>query len=134
MNLTEKKNFIAGIIDIIGQVRPGTKWTQRGELYIYRTTSKQKNLLLQQKAVKQYLISCSLCKAEQEVKGVIHNVPPNNTEEELMNLLSNQGVKKVKRFTKQGPNNTTTFLPWPLCTSTQQYSQRSSHRPRSVHS
>lgn len=108
MNLTEKKSLIAGIIDIIGQVRPGTKWTQRGELYIYPTTNKQKNLLLQQKAVKQFQISCSLCKSEQEVRGVIYNVPPNNTEEELLSLLANQGVKKVKRFAKRGPNNTTT--------------------------
>jgi hypothetical protein len=109
MNLTEKKSLIAGIIDIIGQVRPGTKWTQRGELYIYPTTNKQKNLLLQQKAVKQFQISCSLCKSEQEVRGVIYNVPPNNTEEELLSLLANQGVKTVKRFTKRGPNNTTTI-------------------------
>jgi sulfite reductase alpha subunit-like flavoprotein len=43
------------------------------------------------------------------VRGVIYNVPPNNTEEELLSLLANQGVKTVKRFTKRGPNNTTTI-------------------------
>ncbi len=70
LNLTAKKIFIARLIDIIGQVRPGTKWTQRGELYIYPTTSKQKNLLLQQRSVDQHEIACSLCKSEQEVRGV----------------------------------------------------------------
>jgi hypothetical protein len=42
------------------------------------------------------------------VRGVIFNVPPNNNEEELLSLLSSQGVKKVgkkseilQRSTKQ---------------------------------
>jgi hypothetical protein len=48
----EKKMFTAEIIDIMCQVMPGTKWTQQDELYVYQTTSKQKNLLLQQKKVK----------------------------------------------------------------------------------
>jgi hypothetical protein len=38
-------------------------------------------------------------------------VPPNNTEEELLELLFNQGVLKVKRFTNIGPNNITNTLP-----------------------
>jgi len=111
MNLTEKKKFITGLIELIGQVRPGTKWTQRGDLYIFPTTNRQKELLLQQKCVSGYQISCSLCKTEQEVRGVVYNVPPNNTEEELLELLSNQGVFKVKRFTNIGPNNITNTLP-----------------------
>jgi hypothetical protein len=110
-NFTVKKNFIAGLITLIGQVRPGTKWTQRGELYIYPTSNKQKNLLLQQTQVNEHAISCSLCKSEQEVKGVMYNVPPNNTEEELLDLLSSQGVIKVKRFSNLGPNNATNILP-----------------------
>ena len=111
LNLTEKKKFIAGLIEVIGQVRLGTKWTQRGDLYIFPTTNKQKELLIQQKCVSGYQIKCSLCKTEQEVRGVVYNVPPNNTEEELLELLSNQGILKVKRFTNIGPNNITNTLP-----------------------
>ena len=42
---------------------------------------------------------------------MIYNVLPNNSEEELLDLLSYQGITKVKRFSKQGPNNTSTILP-----------------------
>lgn len=111
MSLTEKKKFMACLIDIIGQVKPGTKWTQRGELYIYPTTKTQKNLLLQQTYVNKCEIKVSLCKSELEVKGVIYNIPPNNTEEELRELLTNQGVIGVKRFSTPGPNNTLKILP-----------------------
>ena len=90
------------------KAKPGTKWTQRGDLYIFPTTIRQKELLLKQKCVSGYQISSSLCKTEQEVRGVVYNVPPNNTEEVL---LSNQGVFKVKRFTNIGLNNSTNTLP-----------------------
>lgn len=92
-------------------MRPGTKWTQRGELYIFPTTNKQKDTLLHLKRVNKYEISCSLCKSEQEVRGVMYNVPPNNSEDELLALLSIQGVTKVKRFATTGPHNTTKILP-----------------------
>lgn len=89
--------------------RPSEAWIEvdaKRWTHIYPSTNKQKNLLLQQKAVKQYQISCSLCKSEQEVRGVIYNVTSNNTEEELLSL-QHQGVKEVKIFAKQRLKNTT---------------------------
>jgi hypothetical protein len=40
------------------------------------------------------------------VRGVIYNMTPNNTEEELLSL-QHQEVKEVKIFAKQRLNNTT---------------------------
>jgi hypothetical protein len=98
LSLLEKKHFINGLIDTIGTVKDGTKWTKHGQLYIYPTSNRQKKNLLELHAVKEFQITCSLSKSETELKGIIYNVPINNSDNDLLELLSNQGVIKVKRF------------------------------------
>lgn len=47
LSLTQKKPFINDLIEIIGQVNPGTKCTAKGENYIYLKTRSEKSALLE---------------------------------------------------------------------------------------
>jgi hypothetical protein len=109
LSLLEKKHFINGLINTIGQVKDGTKWTRHGQLYIYPTSNRQKKQLLELKAVKEFQISCNLAKSEINVKGVIYNVPINNSDADLLELVLSQGVTHVHRF-QTGPEESKTPL------------------------
>ena len=56
--------------------------------------------------IEEFQIKSSVSKSESESRGIIYKVPTNNTEEDLLHLLADQGVKCVKRFHKTKPDNT----------------------------
>ena len=99
LKLTEKQIFINELANLIGQIKPDTKWARKGDIFIYPSSNRQRNQLLALKAVKEFEISCSPARSERQAKGIVHQVPINNSEEELKALLSDQGVADVKRFT-----------------------------------
>ena len=99
LTLQKKKAFISSLIGIIGSVKPDTKWSPRGEVYIYSTWKRQKEKLLSLKVVDEFIIKCSRTKSETESKGIIH-IPTHNTEDDVLQLLSDQHVTAVKRFYK----------------------------------
>ena len=96
LKLTEKQIFINELASLI---KPDTKWARKGDIFIYPSSNRQRNQLLALKAVKEFEISCSPARSERQAKGIVHQVPINNSEEELKALLSDQGVADVKRFT-----------------------------------
>jgi hypothetical protein len=85
--------------DTIGQVKAGTKWTHQRYLNVYPTSSSQKRKLLELKVLKQFEIKCNLAMSEASLRGVIRNVPTQDSEEDILCLLAEQGVTKVQRFT-----------------------------------
>ena len=109
LTLQKKKAFISSLIGIIGSVKPDTKWSPRGEVYIYPTWKRQKEKLLSLKVVDEFIIKCSRAKSETESKGIIH-IPTHNTEDDVLQLLSDQHVTAVKRFYKQISDSTKTPL------------------------
>ena len=56
--------------------------------------------------INEFQVKSSVSKSESESRGIIYNVPTNNTEEDLVHLLADQGVKSVKRFHKTAQDNT----------------------------
>ncbi|KZR97016.1 Uncharacterized protein APZ42_008332, partial [Daphnia magna] len=106
LSLTEKKHFINALINIVGTHREGTKWTHRGDLNIYPTTNGQKKQLLELKSVKEFQIYCTLAMSESIIRGIIRNVPINNSDEELAELLADQGVTKTQRFSSMSDDGT----------------------------
>jgi hypothetical protein len=87
------------LTDTIGQVKAGTKWTHQRYLNVYPTSSSQKRKLLELKVLKQFEIKCNLAMSEASLRGVIRNVPTQDSEEDILCLLAEQGVTKVQRFT-----------------------------------
>lgn len=86
------------LIDTVGQVKSGTKWTYKGDLNIYPSSTKQKKQLLDLKVVNNLNINCTLAMSEASIIGVIRNVPTKDKEEDILSLLADQGVVKVQRF------------------------------------
>ena len=99
LGISEKLAFMNALTDTIGQVKAGTKWTHQGYLNVYPTSSLQKRKLLELKVLKQFEIKCNLAMSEASLRGVIRNVPTQDSEEDILSLLAEQGVTKVQRFT-----------------------------------
>lgn len=100
LTLHQKKLFISALLDAVGPVKSDTKWSSRGEAYIYPKWNRQKEKLLQLTIIGDFRVTCARAKSERETKGVIH-IPVNNTEEEVALLLRDQNVTATKRFFKQ---------------------------------
>jgi hypothetical protein len=83
--------------------------TQRKPQYL-PTSMTQKRKLLDLKVVKNFHIVCSLAMSEASLRDIIRNVPTNDSEEDLLMLLTDQGVTQVKRFTTLQPDDSRTPL------------------------
>jgi hypothetical protein len=103
LSFVEKQLFTKELSAIIGPLSSNIKWSKSGELAIFPSSRKQKEQLLRLDLVKEFQIKSSVSRSELESRGIIHNVPFINTEEDLSQLLADQGVKSVRRFNKQGP-------------------------------
>nr|CAH0102047.1 unnamed protein product [Daphnia galeata] len=79
LSFVEKQLFTKELSAIIGHLSSKIKWSMSGEL-------------------------SSVTRSELESRGIIHNVPLINAEEDLLQLITDQGVKSVRRFYKQGPD------------------------------
>lgn len=104
LSFVEKQLFTKELSAIIGPLSSNIKWSKSGELAIFPSSRKQKEQLLRLDLVKEFQIKSSVSRSELELRGIIHNVPLINTEEDLIQLLADQGVKSVRRFNKQGPD------------------------------
>ena len=106
LSFSERQFFIKELSIVTGTFTQGIKWSRNGELVIYPVSRKQKDLMLRLDFIKEFQVKSSVSKSESESRGIIYNVPTNNTEEDLLHLLADQGVKSVKRFHKTAPDNT----------------------------
>jgi hypothetical protein len=104
LSFVEKQLFTKELSGIIGPLSSNTKWSKSGELVIFPSSRKQKDQLLRLDLVKEFQIKPSVSRSELESRGIIHNVPLINAEEDLLQLLADQGVKSVRRFYKQSPD------------------------------
>ena len=98
------------LIKAIGQYE-NCKPLQNGNLIVNCKTSNQVSTLLQMKSLKDSLgtnipVLASLVQPI-GAKGVIYNVPTNIKEDQLLNCLSSQNVKFVKRFSFKSITNET---------------------------
>ncbi|KZS01915.1 Uncharacterized protein APZ42_001265, partial [Daphnia magna] len=110
LGITEKLAFMDALTDTIGQVKADTKWTHQGYLNVYPTSSSQKRKLLELKVLKEFEIKCNIAMSEASLRGVIRNVPTQDSEEDILCLLADQGVTKVQRFTAPAPDGSRTPL------------------------
>ncbi|KAK4023579.1 hypothetical protein OUZ56_008980 [Daphnia magna] len=81
--------------DTIGQVKAGTKWTHQGYLNVYPTSSPPKRKILELNVLKEFQIKCNLTLSEAALRGVIRNIPNQDSEEDLLNLLADQEATKT---------------------------------------
>jgi hypothetical protein len=105
LSLVEKQLLTKELSAIIGPLSSNIRWSKSGELVIFPSSRKQKEQLLRLDLVKEFQIKSSVSRSELESRGIIHNVPLINAEEDLLELLADQGVKRVRRFYKQGPES-----------------------------
>jgi hypothetical protein len=98
LGITEKLHFMNALTNKIGQVKAGTKWTYKGSLStkegsnIYPSSMTQKRKLLDLKVGKNFHFVCSFAMSEASLRDIIRNVPTNDSEEDLLMLLTDQGV------------------------------------------
>jgi hypothetical protein len=108
--ITEKLAFMNALTDTIDQVKSRKKWTHQGQLNVYPTSSSQNRKHLEQKVLKQFEIKFNLAMSEASLKGVILNVPTQDSEEDILFLLAEQGVTEVQRFTAPALDGSRTSL------------------------
>nr|CAH0108475.1 unnamed protein product [Daphnia galeata] len=99
LSLVEKHFLTKELSAIIGPLSSNIKWSKSGELVIFPSSRKQKEQLLRLDLVKEFQIKPSVSRSELESRGIIHNVPLINAEEDLLQLLADQGVKSLRSST-----------------------------------
>lgn len=88
----------AAFVKLLEKCFQGSRLGTAGDLFISPVTLDQKSSLLKLSSVGHYAVSCCLTNAEAFNKGVIKNVPTSYSEEDILSLLSSQGVCEVKRL------------------------------------
>ena len=102
LGCADRTRLINKLVEKVGQLKPGTKWAERGDLFVYPSISDQKHAILALTSIMEFTISCALPRQDNDLKGVISKVPAIYTDDELLENLQDQGVLEVRRFVTTG--------------------------------
>jgi hypothetical protein len=106
MDMAELKAIVQDITRQAGA--PKHSDTPRGgDLFIYPSDLTQQQAFLQLSSAANRSLSASLPKSSTGKKGIIHNVPLSESEEDLLDSLLLQGAIKVERFHRSIDGSTT---------------------------